>query len=395
MRILNFLNPSLRLQKKYSAILIRQFGSARWTHATTIPFEHEFVSIRELSTALRSHPRLVLTGAPGVGKSTALASLALTHARALAANQPLALVPIYFSAREPNAQTLPRLRDLPTALGLTDFPPSFFQDVITANRALVLIDDLDALSPDAAKTLLQEFSAARLVATAQSAILGLDEFPLPAWRDQDIERYAHLKFAKRADAFLGALKASGVPRLLTSNPMSLALLARAWESEQPGSTTPTELHTALDIKPLPTRRTEIYAAYAQEILSGDDETVRMLEGVALAIQRGKPAPNEFVTQSKGFLRETRNQTCDFIHDLWRAYFAARAAHLARDLTPIADHLQDPGWRETILFYAGLGDASELVVALIQGGDWHFAGEAIAHSQAVRADLRDAVTKELV
>lgn len=404
MSILDLFNASLRLQKKYAEQLTRQFGSARWAHDATIPFESEFIPVRELNNALKVHPRLVLTGGDGVGKSTALTSLALTHAQALTFNQPHALVPIYFSARELHPQAMPRLADLPTALGLADFPTDFFQEAISSNRALVLIDDLDTLPADVVKNLLAELSSTRLVATAQNALAGLDEFPLPAWRDQDIEHYAHLKFDKRADAFLGALKASGVPRLLTANAMNLALLARTWETPIPitkGGEREIEgeagmdLHTALDIKPLPTKRTDLFSAYARQVLGNEDETARMLEGVALAIQRGKPAPNEFIGKSKGFLIASRNQSCDFIHDLWRAYFAARAARLAGDLTPITEHLQDPTWREMVLFYAGLGDASDLVNAYVQQGDWNSAGSMIANAKEVRADLRDSVTKELV
>jgi HEAT repeat protein len=156
-----------------------------------------------------------------------------------------------------------------------------------------------------------------------------------------------------------------------------------------------DLHTALDIKPLPTRRAELFSAYARQVLGHDDDTARMLEGVALAIQRGKPAPAELVSKSKGFLRAAENQTGDFIHALWRAYFAARAARLTGDLTPMANHLQDPAWREMILFYAGLGDASDLVDAYIQRGDWDPAGSMIANAKEVRADLREVVTKELI
>jgi HEAT repeat protein len=313
----------------------------------------------------------------------------------LASNQPHALVPIYFSARELNPQSLPRLHDLSASLGLGNVPPDFFSNVISENRALVLVDDLDALPPDAAKEWLKEYSAARLVATAPSAVLGLPEFSLPAWRDQDIERFAQRKFGKRTEAFLGALKASGVPRALTASPMTLALLAHAWASERPAAQSHSELHAALDIKPLPVKRAALFSAYANEILTGDDQTARMLEGVALAIQRGKPAPGEFVAKSKGFLRAGKNSTCDFIHDLWRAYFAARAARHAGDLTAIAEHLQDPGWRDVILFYAGLGDASDLIQTLIQRGDWLLAGSAIANAADARAELRDAVTKELL
>jgi HEAT repeat protein len=121
----------------------------------------------------------------------------------------------------------------------------------------------------------------------------------------------------------------------------------------------------------------------------------MLEGVALAIQRGRPASDEFLPKARGFMRAGKNKTAEFVHELWQAYFAARALRQAPDLTPLSEHLAEPAWWDTALFYAGLGDASELVETLVARGNVFLAGNAIAHAQGVRAELRDAVTQELI
>jgi hypothetical protein len=95
------------------------------------------------------------------------------------------------------------------------------------------------------------------------------------------------------------------------------------------------------------------------------------------------------------MRQGRNSTAEFVHDLWQAYFAARALRLAPDLAPLAEQLHDPGWWDVALFYAGLGDASELVETLVARGNVFLAGVAVAHAQGVRAELRESVTQELI
>lgn len=400
---MNFFNklfsPARGFEEKYTQDIINKFRLARWPGDVQVDLEREFVPVRELDLALKDHSRLLLTGAPGAGKTTALAQLVLTHARALLSDHPTAPVPIYFSAHNLNSQALPHVTDLPRLIGPIDCPTDYFVNALAAKRLLILVDDFDALSVQAQKDFVREFSSARIVVSAHARVADWFEFRLLAWRDQDIEKFARLKFGAQANAFTAALKASGVPRSLTSNPMTMALLAHEWSSEPKeqalGQVAPAQLHEALGIKPLPARRTALYDAYAQAVIGSDDETARMLEGVALALQRKKPARDEFVSKSKGFLRVTENHTCDFVHDLWRAYFAARAARRAPDLATIEEHMENTAWREVLFFYAGLGDATELASALVASGDEVLAGYAIAHAKDVRVELKESVTKELM
>jgi len=383
MGFLDQLSSARRFERAYAEHLIDRLHDLPLPGAPA-ELEREWIEPRGWNAALARDPRVVFTGAAGAGKTTALAFLALTNARALLAGSKAARLPIFLAARDLAPSALPRITDFPRGLFLPD-PLSaqcsqiYFPDVFASGRALVLIDDLDALPPEALQAWIKDLGNARIVAAAQAAAPGFAEARLPGFRDADIETYTIKINRAHADTFIAALKANGVPRALTANPLTFALLARVWRADQP----------------LPNRRTTLFDAYTGDILRGDFETAKMLEGVALAIQRGRPASDEFLPQARGFMRAGKNKTAEFAHELWQAYFAARALRQAPDLTPLSEHLAEPAWWDTALFYAGLGDASELVETLVARGNVFLAGYAVAHAQGVRAELRDAVTQELI
>lgn len=376
------LDASARFQNKYATHLINRFQFVPCPGAR-VPLESLWVEPRGLTAALANASPLVITGAPGAGKTTTLSYLALTLAREML-HHVKPRVPLFFSARELNPSALPRLTDFPRHLNLSQdaaahCPRAFFPKAFSAGRAVVLIDNADALSPDQLQAWLRELPGARVILAAPSPIAGFTEFRLPGFRDTDLEKFAMQWHRENADAFLAALKTNGVPRALTANPQSLTLLAHGWRED----------------KPLPKQRTALFDGFVDHVLGEADETTLMLEGVALAVQRGKPASNEFVSKSKGFLRLAKNRTAEFAHDLWQAYFAARALRHSPSIDPLAEHLSDPAWRDVILFYAGLGDASELTHRLIAQDDDAFAGHVVAHAREVNPALRDAVTQALI
>jgi len=375
-------DSSVRFQRQYAEHLLNRFQFIP-SPVARILLENQWVEPRGLNAALLGKSRVVITGASGAGKTTALAFLAVSNARAMLTSlHPR--VPLFFAASDLSPQALPRITDLPRDLNLrpdlvTQCPKIFFPDVFNSERAIVLIDDVDLLPVDQLQTWLNEMKGAQVIVTAQTRLPGLYEFALPGFRDGDIEQFAKKWNATNANAFLASLKSSGVPRTLTSNPATLTLLTQVWKADQP----------------LPTRRADLFDGVTHSALDDSDETTKMLEGTALAIQRGRPASNEFVSKSRGFFRLAKSRTAEFTHTLWQSYFAARALRQAPNLAPVTDHLADPNWSDVVLFYAGLGDASELVDALVARGDWSFAGRVIAHARQVRDDLRDSVTKELL
>ncbi|MBI3914517.1 MAG: HEAT repeat domain-containing protein [Chloroflexi bacterium] len=379
-----------RFERRYARALQANYRVVKMSGDQRVDIENGVVEVRGLRVALTHARRVLITGAPGAGKTTALLNLALRHARRLLSDSAGARVPIFFSARD--GATRPD--DAVRALGI-DAPRDYLAALLASERALVLIDDLDALPPPTRDEWLLQFGGAHIVATASTKINGLSEFALPGLRDNDIQEFAEKQLEKRANDFLAALKANGVPRALTSNPLTLTLLEQVWLSDAAASAPANELFEAHGIKPLPTRRAELFNASAALALGSDEEAAKMLEGVALAIQRGKPAPAELLNNSRGFLCAAQNNAVEFSHALWQYYFAARALRHAPNLEPLLEHLDDPAWAEVVWFYAGLGDAAPLVAALIARKDFARAGLAIAHAAEISKETREAVTSELM
>jgi hypothetical protein len=383
MGFLDQLSSARRFERVYVEHLIHRLHLLPWPGSPN-ELEREWIEPRGWHVALARDAHVVFTGPAGAGKTTALAYLALSHARAVLAGSKTARIPIFLAARDLPVSALPRITDFPRGLYLPEplaaqCPRIYFPDVFSSGRALVLIDDIDALPPDAIQPWIKDLGRATVVASAQAAIPGFAAAPLPGFRDADIEAYAVKVNPQYAGDFIAALKANGVPRALTANPLTFTMLARVWRADQP----------------LPNRRTTLFDAYTGQVLKGDYETAKMLEGVALAIQRGRPASDEFLPKARGFMRPGKFKTAEFVHELWQAYFAARALRQAPELTPLSEHLAEPAWWDTALFYAGLGDASELVETLVARGNVFLAGYAVAHAQGVRTELRDSVTQELI
>lgn len=376
-----WLDPARRFEHNYAENLVARFRFLAWPGGARIP-ETALVPIRGLDAALASSPRVLVTGAAGTGKTAVLAHLAKRHAQAFLSGAASARIPVFISARD-LAGTLPAPSDFLEALNLTKalralYPREWSRNAFASGRMLLLVDDIDALDEDSLKTWLGQYPDTRMVATAKASLPGLSEFRLPAFGDGDILTFARGQDSARADAFVNALKTSRVPRSLTSNPFTLTLL---WQIGQSGA-------------PLPAARTALFDAYVDRTLGGSDENAKTFQELGIACLRGEPLSNSFLSKGHGFLRASRNRAVEFTHELWQAYFAARALRQAPGEVPIAGLMQERQGQEVLVFYAGSGDAAELIQESAARRDWAFAGRVVAQARDVRSDLRDSILREL-
>ncbi len=395
---MNFLtrifDANIRFEQEYARALLARYRFEPIPVAEPLDLANQFVDVRGLRAARAREKRLIITGASGSGKTGTLTHLALAHAQRLGRAPTRARFPILVRLRDFDASALPRLPEALRQLNLRA-PAGYLEQILASERALVLLDDLDTLPIDRRADWLLQFGGAQMLASARAGVPGFIEFPLAGFRDNDIDEFAALRLGRaRQGAFTAALKASGVPRSLTGNPLTLTLLAQFWQSDARAAASPA-LFEAHNIKPLPSRRTDLFSAYADFGLSDAAETTRMLEGVALAVQRGQAAPGEFVAKTHGFLRARGNTHAEFAHELWQAYFAARALRHAPDAQAILEHLDDAAWFDVILFWAGLGDAQPLVDAYLARADYVMAGYVSAHARECPPATRATVTAELL
>lgn len=378
--IRQWLDPAFRFERSYAENSAARFRSLVWPGGAHIP-QDALVPTRGLDAAFAGADRVVITGAAGMGKTSALARLAWRHAQGLLLGDASTRIPIYVMASD-SSGALPSPSDFPHALNLNaslaaQCPRGWFSKVLASGRGLLLVDDMDAFTEEERNSWLAQYPNAQVVATGNRPLSGFSEFPLPSFGDTDILAFARNQDSARAGAFVNALKTNRVPRSLSSNPFTLTLLWQVWQKEPS----------------LPTLRVSLLDAYVRQSLGEFDESVQMLEGMALACMRGTPVANGALAKGHGFLRASGNHSVEFTHKLWQAYFAARA--LRRTPLPLDRWMHDRRWQEVAVFYAGMGDAGDLVRELMTRGDWILAGRAITQAREVSGDMRDAIVKELV
>jgi len=121
MGFLDQLSSARRFERAYIGHLVNRLHILPWPGAPA-ELEQEWIEPRGWSAALARDPRVVCTGTAGQGKTTALAYLALSNARALLAGSKQAHMPIFLSARDLAPSALPRITDFPRGLLVPDPP---------------------------------------------------------------------------------------------------------------------------------------------------------------------------------------------------------------------------------------------------------------------------------
>jgi HEAT repeat protein len=373
-----------------------------------------------LDRILGGHPRLVILGACGMGKTALLAHLALTTSVTrewLPLYAPLSAMDWdeddedHKGEQENNESEDGTEKLLNTAVEIVGGNGGMVDPLrrhLEAGQAIVLADGWDELSPQQrqrAAGWLSELAdrlpgnlwlvAAGTRGYAPLTETGFVPLTMAPWEIGRVEMFAE----RWAETFTPDDAESPVdPRGLVAglrraarrgiSPLGLALRAFVYISDQR----------------VPARRLTLFDRTLELLLEQDEkEESQWLWTVCWAVlgqaalecqQEGRatisekdltamieaalPPPEErpaqaisqvlrLLTGERGLLRPIGSKRYTFAHPLWRAYLAARQL-AGVDPASLVEHLDDPWWVEVLRFYAELGDMEPLAAALLRQPD---------------------------
>ena len=391
-------------------------------------------TIAEVATAPRSrmvpyaallhgHRKVLITGAPGSGRTTSLVVSAWRVAETGDDRRPYLRLPLWIDladagqlSAQDDGPAAERLAEL-AALSLPGLLPKWFVKQMRREPCLVLVDNWETLMPDQRDRVAAWIEAADaqcpdlfwVVAGGPTGYGGLVEkgfVPvelLPpgdsldpgglysAWAEllgqempEEDERLAEvlgsLQDAVKAGAPLWELHLRSVLQLvsgeLSDRPVDICerFVIHAIEAVELGRVEDAIVEQARDI----TVRILIDVAEIErsESRTVPDGEVRELIDRHLPSESGRPrrlggAVLKQLTTS-GLLRRDRRHWY-FTHAIWRDYFAACALAASESgAETVQAHLEDPGWRRLSEFFAGLADATMPVEALISRAETYAA-----------------------
>lgn len=372
------------------------------THLYIVPrvLERATGNMTHLDNALHQHSRALLVGAAGMGKTSALAFISAQ-----------VLAPV-FSLADYHAQALPE-----------KFP----------NENFILLDDVSEPAHfDFVESLAQKFPNAKIWAAAHSDKFSSQNFSsleLQTLNEREIVSFAeawfpqdekHKRINRAAQNFIASVQANAGTRELAITPLYLYLLLQVYEPVPKQETvveekvalpmiggnaaTPFAVPQRTHAAQLPSRRAQLFDAYVNAKLKNEsdaDFAARAVEGIALSTKRGQRAADDHLARGFDFLEKRASGRIEFKHSLLQDFLAARALRRNPDFEPMREPLFDAEWREVVLFYAGLGDAQEIVQAALGDGKdvpaerLYFAAAALAATSEPNAKLLEQTVKGLV
>lgn len=370
-------------------------------HSYIVPRMRELATgaVTHLDNALGRYPRAILIGAAGLGKSSGLE---------------------FIAARE-NARVL----------SLADFHVRALPDKFENNACILLDDVSEPAHVSHLEALAQKYPGAKIWAAARDPGLvpqGFTALQLQTLNEREIVSFAEAwiplpaqkghatqRINRAAQDFVASVQANAGSRELAITPLYLFLLLQVYQpaskqAPQPvaekvalpmvggNAATPFDVPQRTHVAQLPSRRAALFDEYVRAKLAAEsdpDFAARALEGIALSTKRGQVAAQDHLARGYGLLSERANGRVEFKHSLLQDFLAARALRRNPDFEPLREHLDDPAWRDVVLFYAGLGQADEIVTHALDKNDLEFAAAALAATAEPTLALLEQTVKALV
>jgi len=378
-----------------------------------------------LRQTLGGHPRLLIVGAAGTGRTTLLAHVALACAHAEHDGDPAAgaeatpgplqeRLPIYVplpamnwddaeSTGEHQRDTTEEVVDAAvSAVGAGRRAVSALRQRLEAGQAVVLVDGWDDLSLEDRQRaapwladLVDALPGNLWLATAGTrgygrlAEAGFVPLRLAAWDASQVETFAH--------QWTEIFPPAGEPPPVALRGLTVELQRAAREGATPLELALRALVFHADGR-APAKRAALFDRALDCLLWQEEEpwlagTCRaVLEQLALDLQQQErstasreeiqqaiesvlPPPEErparaatlifrTLTGPRGLLRPAISHRYALAHSLWQAYLAT-CQLAAGDPTDLIERMDDPRWAEVLRFYAELGDMGPLATAWLR------------------------------
>jgi len=373
---------------------------------------HEGMKVWDM---LLDHPRIVVLGERGSGKSVMLRYLTATFAgnrvspelvtklTLLRQETPASfLMPFYIPLGELAAQKDPLPRYLEKVCAEHGFPRAarFVRQRLENGECLLLFDGLENVPAERQSWVIEQINNLsrdfgmrnQFIVTAdlagyRHALHGFATLQLLGLSDEGIKEFIAQRFKDQPEQIHGLLSLlEWTPRLnsLAANPFSLAAITAAYSKNQ---------HTQ------PVRANTIYeqctrqlledamarSRYTDPKLSSLDGLLRLLQQLAyeLHINRKTSLSEEALTaffaralavppdsetlrylgqilyRSRLLIRRSRN-TFGFGHIAFQEYLTAKELCARGELDKVLDFIGDPWWQETIILISGLVDSQEFI-----------------------------------
>lgn len=397
----------------------------------------------EAFEAVKTHRRLMVTGAPGSGKSMLLKSLILAYAEDRLFSQKEDITPILLELNRLSDSTLSIEQHLVEALGRDDFLKAtwFVKKGLKDGNLMLLLDGLDELNSNdrfQAVTRIKEFldtngEKCRVIITCRTQVYN-QEFnqetnqvlEIVEFSDQQIRRFLgawklEMPADKSVEQLIQTLRERPRIMALARNPLLLTIIAYLYtdttfilphsRSDFYQQATDILLEKWDQSKQQPNQYRgrvkrdvlQVLALYNQDSTNQESQDRRsmdylvaleqiksVLPSLNLAVENAEAILNEIVERSGLLLAIDGGQRYQFGHLTLQEFFAAAA--LAQRSEELVIHFEKDkdAWREVVKLWCGLADQSTELIRAIYAIEPITAFECLADANNVAPDLADQI-----
>jgi len=395
--------------------------------------------------AIQQYRHLVITGAPGAGKTTLIKHLALKTCKENLLKEERSIIPIPIILREFSQSGLPLRAYIDEVFDKYGFQKAntFAEKELKAGKVILLLDGFDELAArenqekvaQQIREFVKQYPTCRVVVTSRTAgyhdqLAGFTCLEVMEFNDSQIKGFITRWFGKpgqdKSQPMLKAVMENENIKALARNPLMVSIIAVIYEED----------------RELPQRRVELYRRAVEVLLSRWDNSKKLknkysadkkefilkklayashcrnrrvskeqeiLKEIAkhssrLGLQEGDHKPFLMEIWQRSFLlKQIAVETYDFLHLSFQEYFTAlQLREQPQGMDTIIKNLDKPWWEEPILLYAGISKDAGPLIRKIQAevpedifySSLMLSGKCITDAEFTDPELKEEIIQKL-